>query len=216
MPPDDDRKGTSQPYQTAKTSYTELLLKKQASWWKRILDVQAPYRWNLQHLKPGFTLEIGCGVGRNLINLKGNGVGVDHNASSIAETKERGFTAFTPEEFERSAFSKPDQFDSLLLAHVAEHMTQRELVNLLDKYLACLKPKGKLIVITPQELGYKSDPTHVEFMDFAKLRRCSDELGLTFSHAYSFPFPRFLGRLFTYNEFVSVAIKPENIPHKDC
>jgi len=35
--------------------YTDELLAKQMAWWKRILDVQAPYRWNLRRLNPGFT-----------------------------------------------------------------------------------------------------------------------------------------------------------------
>ena len=52
-------------------------------WWKKLLDVQAPYRWNLQRLKLGLTLEIGCGIGRNLMHLKGQGIGIDHNFQSV-------------------------------------------------------------------------------------------------------------------------------------
>ena len=33
-------------------------------------------------------------------------------------------------------------------------------------------------------------------------------LGLTVEKQYSFPFPRFAGKVFTYNEFVTVARKP--------
>jgi len=210
MFPNNDQNESIQGHRTDNASYTSRLLDKQTAPWKRILDVQAPYRWNLRRLKPGFTLDIGCGVGRNLINLNGEGVGIDHNARSIAITKERGLIAFTPEEFDASSFNQPARFDSLLLAHVAEHMTHRELVALLGKYLTLLKPKGKLILITPQESGYRSDPTHVEFKGFLELRRTIDELGLAFSHEYSFPFPRIFGRFFTYNEFVAVGSKPEN------
>ena len=195
---------------TASSDYTKLLLKQQTAWWKRILDVQLPYRLNLRHLKPGFTLDIGCGIGRNLINLKGNGVGIDHNSQSIEVARMKGLNVFTPEEFYTSLFNVPLQFDSLLLAHVAEHMTQEEVVKLLEEYIHLLKPEGKLILITPQEIGYRDDPTHVEFMDYFKLRYISQVLGFKFLKEYSFPFPRFLGHIFRYNEFISVSLKLKN------
>ncbi len=192
---------------TKYSDYTDVLLKKQTVWWKRVLDVQAPYRWNLQRLRPGFTLDIGCGIGRNLIHLKGHGVGIDHNAQSVEISKRQGLTAFTPEEFHTSNFNVHEHFDSLLLAHVAEHMAQQEVISLLKTYLPLLKPEGKIIMICPQEAGYKSDSTHVEFMDFSKLNNINKQLGLSVTREYSFPFPRFIGRLFTYNEFVVVSCK---------
>ncbi len=195
---------------TKHSDYTDILLKKQTVWWKRLLDVQAPYRWNLQRLKPGYTLEIGCGIGRNLIHLKGQGVGIDHNLPSIEIARKQGLTAFTPEEFEDSDFDIPRHFDTLLLAHVAEHMTQHEVVELLKIYMPFLKPRGRLIMITPQEAGYRSDSTHVEFMDFSKLRIINEQLDLNILREYSFPFPRFVGHGFTYNEFISVSCKAEN------
>jgi len=194
---------------TRNSNYTDLLLKKQMVWWKRFLNVQAPYRWNLQRLKPGFTLEIGCGIGRNLIHLKGQGVGVDHNLPSVEFARNQGLTAFTPEEFEVSDFNIPQYFNTLLLAHVAEHMTQNEVVKLINKYIPFVKPGGRLIMIAPQEAGYKSDSTHVEFMDFPKLRNINKQLNLTVLQEYSFPFPRFIGHIFTYNEFISVSCKAE-------
>lgn len=190
---------------TQDKDYTNLLVEKQIVGWKRFFDVQAPYRWNLQRLKPGLTLDIGCGIGRNLINLKGKGVGIDHNLNSVQIARSLGFTAFTPEEFQNSAFNTSQKFDSLLLSHVAEHMNQKEVVELLREYITVLKPEGKLIIITPQEAGYESDPTHVEFMDFLKLRNVTSQLGFEVLKEYSFPFPRVIGHFFTYNEFISVS-----------
>jgi SAM-dependent methyltransferase len=192
---------------TTSSEYTNRLLRKQMIWWKRILNVQAPYRWNLQRLRPGFTLDVGCGIGRNLINLDGQGIGIDHNLSSVEIAKEQGFVAFTPEEFLMSDFNLSGEFDSILLAHVAEHMTQEEVTELLRKYLPNLKLGGKLIIITPQEAGYKSDASHVQFMGFLELRNIVGQLDLKILREYSFPFPRFVGQFFLYNEFVSVSCK---------
>lgn len=191
---------------TRSAQYTERLKKLQGVWWKQFLDVQAPYRWNLRRLDPGFILDIGCGIGRNLLHLNGQGIGVDHNEESVRFARKLGLNAFTPKEFENTDHFRR-QFDTLLLAHVAEHMMKQDVVQLLEKYIHLVKPGGKLIMITPQEAGYKTDPTHVEFMDFGKLRDINKQLGLTLLREFSFPFPRIAGRFFIYNEFVTVSHK---------
>jgi SAM-dependent methyltransferase len=190
---------------TKDVNYTNLLIKKQTTWWRHLL--QTPYRWNLRRLKPGFVLDVGCGIGRNLIILKGNGVGIDHNPKSVEFAKKRGYEAFTPEGFRKSAFNVPGRFDSMLLAHVAEHMRKGEVISLLRKYAGLLRPGGVLIIICPQEAGYRGGQTHVEFMDFAKLRGVAKGLGFTVLKEYSFPFPRIFGCFFAYNEFISVSRK---------
>jgi SAM-dependent methyltransferase len=184
--------------------YNRRLIDKQTAWWKRLLKVQAPYRWNLRRLEPGLTLDIGCGIGRNLLHLGGRGVGVDKNPHSVEEAHRRGLTAYTPEEFFASPLSIPASYDSILLSHVAEHMTKAEAIALISQYLHLLKPDGKIIVITPQEAGFRSDPAHVEFMDFRSLGEIAGSIGFVVSRQYSFPFPRIAGRVFLYNEFVSV------------
>ncbi len=195
---------------TKDSDYTDILVKKQIVGWKELLNVQAPYRWNLRRLKPGHTLEIGCGIGRNLLHLKGQAIGIDHNLPSVEIARKRGLIAFTPEEFQGSDFDIPHHFDSLLLSHVVEHMTQTDAVELINKYIHFLRPGGRLIMITPQEAGYRSDSTHIEFMDFPKLRSISKQLNLYTLQEFSFPFPRFAGHVFTYNEFVSVSRKGES------
>jgi SAM-dependent methyltransferase len=190
---------------TSGPEYAKRLARLQTTWWKRTLSVQAPYRWNLRHLTLGFTLDIGCGIGRNLVNLEGYGVGVDHNADSVAIALNRGLTAFTPEEFNRSRFASPETFDSLLMAHVVEHLRRPEALELLRTYLPYVRSRGKAVLITPQERGFRSDPSHLEFVDFDSLEAICTEIGLTVQRTYSFPFPRVVGKLFTYNEFVLVA-----------
>jgi len=75
---------------TRDAEYTRRLSSLEGAAWKRWLNVQAPYRWNLRRLQLGFTLDIGCGIGRNLVNLGGHGVGVDHNERSVELARERG------------------------------------------------------------------------------------------------------------------------------
>lgn len=193
------------PDDTSSDAYAERLQTKESVWWKRLLRVQAVYRRNLRRLEPGFTLDVGCGLGRNLGHLDGNGVGVDHNPAAVAEAKRRGFEAFSPADFAVSPYAEPGRFDSLLLAHVVEHMRFDEAVKLVRRYLPYLGARGKLILICPQEAGFRSDSTHVEFADFEVLQSLCDELGLKVDRTYSHPLPRSVGRWFRYNEFVVVA-----------
>jgi 2-polyprenyl-3-methyl-5-hydroxy-6-metoxy-1,4-benzoquinol methylase len=148
---------------------------------------------------------LGCGVGRNLAHLDGHGVGIDHNASSVQAARARGLKAFTPEEFRASSHNRAGSFDSILAAHVLEHMTEPEAVDLLKEYAPLVKANGLLILITPQEAGFKSDSTHVEFLDFSRLRAIASSAGFPVqAKEYSFPFPRPLGRIFKHSEFVAV------------
>lgn len=188
-------------------AYADRLVRLGKSPWKRVFDVQAPYRWNLKRLHLGRVLDIGCGIGRNLINL-GSGVGLDPNASAVEIASAQGLTAYTPEMFQTSPDCQRESYDTLLLAHVAEHIGVQETVALMAHYLDLLKPGGQVVMITPQEAGFRSDPTHIAFIDFERLREIQVTLGLVESRSYSFPLPRILGRLFRYNEFVSVSRKP--------
>lgn len=191
---------------TSDESYTKRLQCEEGRWWKRLVDVQAPYRWNLRRLEPGFMLDVGCGLGRNLAHVDGHGVGVDHNPASVQVCRDRGFRAYTPEEFAASEWVVGRQFDSLLLAHVAEHMTSTEAATLVGQHAGFVRPGGRVILITPQEKGFRSDPTHVEFMDPPTLRSIAGQAGFVPVRSISFPFPHFgFGRVFPYNEFVVVG-----------
>ena len=62
--------------------YAQRLQQLQQARWKLALDVQRPYRWNLERLCSGRVLEVGCGIGRNLRNARRlmiTPVGVDTN-----------------------------------------------------------------------------------------------------------------------------------------
>jgi SAM-dependent methyltransferase len=190
---------------TAGADYAERLAKLELASWKQRVDVQAPYRWNVQRLNLGRVLEIGCGIGRNLAHLDGNGVGVDHNAGSVSIAQQRGLTAHTTDDFHRSRHARASAFDSLLLAHVAEHVSRDVLHDIVREYLPYLRPNGRVVFICPQEKGWTTDATHIRFVDFADLRQTCAELDLQVEKQYSFPFPRAAGKVFPYNEFVVVA-----------
>lgn len=184
--------------------YTDRLIASGSAPWKRMLNAQAPYRWNLRRLRPGRVLDVGCGIGRNLSHLDGNGVGVDTNPTSVAEACRRGFEAYTVAEVDGGVLVGR-RFDSLLYAHVLEHMTSEQAVDLVGAYLGYLRSGGRVIVIVPQEAGFASDDTHVEFLEAADVEGILAENGVVTSRSYSFPLPRPAGRLFPYNETVVVG-----------
>jgi hypothetical protein len=71
--------------------------------------------------------------------------------------------------------------------------------------LPFLEPDAVVVLICPQERGFASDPTHTVFVDQAALAGLAAELGLRTERQFSFPLPRRAGKVFTYNEFVTVA-----------
>lgn len=187
-------------------SYTERLARLEGARWKRLLDVQAPYRRNLRRLVGNrAVLDLGCGIGRNLANLGPDSVGVDHNMHSVRYCRERGMTAYTPEEFRASKYAVPRSFDGLLAAHLVEHMDRSSALEVIGSYRSSLRLGAVVVVITPQERGYYSDSTHVRFCGFDEVAELCTTLGFTVRSQSSFPLPRWAGTLFTYNEFVTVA-----------
>lgn len=193
---------------TNSSEYTRRLARVQGARWKRY--VPNPYRTWLRGLHLGFTLDVGCGLGRSLRYLDGNGVGVDHNAEFVAECRKRGLTAFTPEQFRGSAYAAPATFDSMICMHVLEHLQPGQGRELLATYLPTVRPGGRIVLATPQERGWNSDPTHTLRVDGDDLSDLARGLGLITSSWTSFPLPRWAGKLFIYNEFQLVATIPTN------
>jgi 2-polyprenyl-3-methyl-5-hydroxy-6-metoxy-1,4-benzoquinol methylase len=193
---------------TASEGYTDRLRRLSGSRWKQVINVQAPYQWNLRRLALGKTLDIGCGIGRNWRSFGSGSVGTDHNEHSVAYCNEQGFEAHTPDDFFKKFSPESVSFDSLLIAHVFEHLTAEQDLGILHQYLPYLRSGGRVVIITPQEAGYASDASHVEFMPFEKVAQIVGKAGLKVEKHYSFPFPRRVGKVFKYNEFVFVAKKP--------
>jgi SAM-dependent methyltransferase len=193
---------------TAQEDYAERLARLQGARWKQWVDVQAPYRRHIHRLRLGRTVDVGCGLGRNLAWLDAGSVGVDHNPFSVTVARDRGLDAWTDDEFFADpALSAPESFDGLLAAHLVEHIDEDDILEVLRPYVALLAPGGRAAFITPMERGFASDATHVRFSDFAVLADLCEQLELQVRRTYAFPFPRWTGRFFTYNEFVVLATK---------
>ena len=108
--------------------YTERLRTLESARWKQVLDVQAPYRRSIRRLRLGRALEVGCGIGR-VLSFLDDAVGVDHNADSVRVARERGLRAWTTAEWPHSDDARPASFDSLVLAHVLEHVDEPTLLK---------------------------------------------------------------------------------------
>lgn len=67
-------------------------------------------------------------------------------------------------------------------------------------------PAG-VVMIVPQEAGFASDPTHVDFVGLDEMATIEERNGLSREKAYSFPFPSPVGRFFKHNETVVLARK---------
>lgn len=197
----DDRQSVTS---TETTHYAHFLEHRQRQSWKQTFDVQAPYRWNIRRLSLGRVLDLGCGNGRNLEHLRGNGVGIDHNATFVASCRRRGLEVYPPTEFAREA-SRLGQFDTLLLSHVAEHLERNDAESLVRVYRPYVRAGGRLAVITPQKRGHASDPTHVVYYNSAEHRRFFTALRASIDQHFSFPFPFWVGDAFTYNETISIG-----------
>ncbi len=185
---------------TSGSWYTERLSTLGGARWKQM--VPNPYRRNMRRMELGRVLDVGCGIGRCLHFVEGNGVGIDHNPSSVEVCRAEGLEAYTPDEFDPEAHGR---FDTLLCSHVLEHMDEDAGIELLRTYAGTLVEGGRIFVITPQEAGQSSDPTHVRFVDEAAAARVLVALGVARPQVRSFPFPRPVGKVFRHNEFHAIG-----------
>ena len=90
------------------------------------------------------------------------------------------------------------------MAHFLEHMTEDERNTIMKEFRKYLKPEGRLVIICPQEAGFRSDSTHIEYLDFNAIKEYGLRHNFVVELAKSNPFPRFFGKLFKYNEFFVV------------
>lgn len=130
------------------------------------------YQTKYAHLfeKEERVLDLGCGEGGFLELLQGRGVrgvGVDVFQDAVTKGREKGLDIRCVDAlpFVRST---TERFDGVFIAHVIEHLRPVEAEELLQGCYHILRPRGRLIVITPNTLDIEvmtqrfwSDPTHV-------------------------------------------------------
>jgi 2-polyprenyl-3-methyl-5-hydroxy-6-metoxy-1,4-benzoquinol methylase len=191
---------------TKNSSYAARLMSIQNKSWKNMLSIINPYKWHIRRVMLPPALEIGCGIGRVLKFSPSEIVGVDHNQSAVDICKKNGLTAYNTDNFLKDQ-QLNEAYNSIIISHVLEHMTYEQAKELLNTYLPALKNNGRVIITCPQEVGYDSDDTHVQFMDFDLLHKLCAECHISVRKSYSFPFPRPIGCIFIYNEFVVIGEK---------
>lgn len=189
--------------------YAQRLVSLQSVAWKEKLRFLDPYGWHTRRVCKGSVLEIGSGIGRNLRALKGRSLGIDHNESAVNYSNSRGLESMTVEQFLLGKDGRYDEFDTLLIAHVLEHIDAATQNQIFNEYLPHLGPGSRIVLICPQEKGFDSDPTHVRWVDGLALRDVLESLNCINIRVSSFPFSRRFGKLFTYNQFVAIGTLPK-------
>lgn len=112
-------------------------------------------------------LDLGCGYGRILHALRKAGYsdlhGVDSSPEQVEAARRNGFTHVecggALEHLER----RPGVYDAIVLFDVVEHVPKQDLVGLLSRARASLKPGGRLVVQTPNGLSPLSPYTYGDF-----------------------------------------------------
>ena len=134
--------------------YADRLIRLQTAPWKRWLDVQAPHRWNLRRLHPGFTLDIGWRRATQPPDLPGHSVGIDVNEHRVRAARARGPTVFTPDQsaVRRIQQARPLRFHP---AGACRRTYDRGSGRCAPAPVrdALIRPDGKLILISPQRGG---------------------------------------------------------------
>ena len=117
-------------------------------------------------------LEIGCGRGEFLellgeLGVTASGVELDEDLVKVACDKGLAVTAGNG--LEVLAQAEPASLGGLVLVQVVEHLTAQEVVELVARAAAKLRPGGKVLVetVNPQSLyvfarAFYADPTHAQ------------------------------------------------------
>ncbi len=116
-------------------------------------------------------LDIGCGRGIFLENLRERGIGgygIDINEEMISLCCQKGLKARQVDAILHLAELNDDNLDGVLISHVVEHLSSKDMVNLIRLVYQKLKVGSPIVIITPNVLNlsvssntFFIDPTHI-------------------------------------------------------
>jgi 2-polyprenyl-3-methyl-5-hydroxy-6-metoxy-1,4-benzoquinol methylase len=143
----------------------------------------------LPSLPGGELLDVGCGAGAQLVQLRGLGwrvMGVDLDARAVEMARQRHQLDVRQGTLEEQSFPS-DRFDAVTLSHTVEHVHDPQ--GLLRECGRVLKPGGRFVVVTPnaESLGQKrlgaswiglQPPRHLYLFSCETLRRLAVRAGL--------------------------------------
>jgi ubiquinone/menaquinone biosynthesis C-methylase UbiE len=151
----------------------------------------------------GKVLDVGCGLGEFLEEYP-NSSGIDINRYCVDYCKEKGldvkFGSATKIPY------KNKSFDGIFCLCVLEHLKRPELA--IKEMYRVLKPKGKLVLIVPTELGFRRDKTHVKFWHKENLRELLEKFNFKIERMFYCPFSfKFFRERIFFNELRVIAKK---------
>lgn len=115
-------------------------------------------------------LDVGCGRGEWLEVLRDAGMqgyGIDQNSVLVARCREKGLKVMQAEAITHLQSLPDASIDFITAFHIVEHISFDDVIRMLDGMLRVLKPKGAVILETPNPENFMvgsctfyTDPTH--------------------------------------------------------
>jgi len=144
------------------------------------------------NLITGKTIDFGCGVGELLKYLPDGSLGLEVNRASVKYCQDLDLNVEYYDPIEDNYLLRdfiPGEFDSLIICHVLEHLQNPEVV--LNLLLESAERLGiqKVVVIVPGRKGFKSDDTHITFIDQSFFSRNNLEKTNSFIITSQYLFP---------------------------
>lgn len=178
--------------------------------------IRGAYLRSAAALVSGPTLDLGCGVGDLLKILPPGSRGLEYNKASVKYCGEIGLPVDWYDGFADDwRFSSMEcRFESMVISHVLEHLHAPG--EMLGKVLRSVRSLGisKVLVIVPGQAGFRSDPTHLTFVDFELIAGAiaGSASGFSIRRARYFPFgPASVGHWLVHHELQILCELPVEV-----
>ncbi|CAD2260994.1 class I SAM-dependent methyltransferase [Xanthomonas arboricola] len=176
--------------------------------------VRKIYLRSAQSLLRGPTLDFGCGVGELLGRLPEGSRGLEYNGATVAYCRRRGLVVDHYDGFadnwQLSVIPDSIRFESMVVSHVLEHLEAPAAIFSNLARAARRLGVQRLLVIVPGKAGFRSDPTHLTFIDsqFLSGSELVAAAGFKLQTLRYFPFDkRWLGDWFTHHEIQALYVR---------